>query len=73
MTSPVLFRALRVVLLTALLWVAPPTPTLAGGVVTDTSGRPLDDTCLGLERTSPFIAAANRQLLDKALKVLIKQ
>ena len=45
----------------------------AGGVVTDTSGRPLDDTCLGLERTSPFIAAANRQLLDKALKVLIKQ
>jgi len=42
----------------------------AGGVVTDTQGNPLDDTPLGLERTRPILGAANRTLLDKALKAL---
>lgn len=42
----------------------------AGGVVTDTAGMPLDDTLLGVERTRPVLAAANRKLLDMALKSL---
>ncbi|MBI5694625.1 MAG: hypothetical protein HZC51_02640 [Nitrospirae bacterium] len=42
----------------------------AGGIVTDTSGNPLDDCRLGLERTRPILGAANRTVLDKALKAL---
>lgn len=42
----------------------------AGGVLTDLDGRGMEDTPLGIGRTTPFIGAANRALLDKALKVL---
>ena len=42
----------------------------AGGVVTDTDGGGMEDTPLGIGRTTPFIGAANRALLDKALKAL---
>ena len=42
----------------------------AGGIVTDTQGGSLEETPLGLGRTSPFIGAANRTLLDKALNAL---
>jgi myo-inositol-1(or 4)-monophosphatase len=42
----------------------------AGGVVTDTAGNPLDDTRLGVERTRPLLAAANRTLLDRAIRAL---
>ncbi len=42
----------------------------AGGVVTDLAGNPLDNIPLGLERTTPFIGASNKIVLDKALKAL---
>jgi myo-inositol-1(or 4)-monophosphatase len=42
----------------------------AGGMVTDIAGNTLEDSPLGLGRTSPFLGAANRALLDRALSAL---
>ncbi len=42
----------------------------AGGVVADLSGNPLDNIPLGLERTTPFIGASNKTVLEKALHAL---
>ncbi|MGA2192049.1 MAG: inositol monophosphatase family protein [Nitrospirota bacterium] len=42
----------------------------AGGIVTDTSGNALDETPLGIDRTTPFIGAATEALLAKALSAL---
>lgn len=42
----------------------------AGGVVTDTSGLPLDETHLGVERTRPVLAASNAKLHEVALNRL---
>ena len=44
--------------------------TEAGGVVTDTDGNPLDESPLGLTRTSPILGAANPALHEKALRAL---
>jgi myo-inositol-1(or 4)-monophosphatase len=42
----------------------------AGGMVTDLEGNPLDDVPLGLERSTPFIGASNKDVLAKALQAL---
>jgi len=42
----------------------------AGGVITDTTGVPLDGTPLGIVRTRPILAAANRIIHEKALAAL---
>lgn len=42
----------------------------AGGVVTDINGGSLEESPLGLGRTSPFLGAANRTLLEVALKAI---
>jgi len=42
----------------------------AGGVVTDISGKPVSDTALGVKRSCTLMAAASRDLLDKALAAL---
>jgi len=42
----------------------------AGGVVTDINGGSLEDSPLGLGRTSPFLGAANKTLLEVALKAI---
>ncbi len=42
----------------------------AGGLLTDLAGNPLDNIPLGLERTTPFIGASNKTVLDKALQAL---
>ncbi len=40
----------------------------AGGLLTDLSGNQLDDIPLGLERTTPFVGASNKTVLEKVLK-----
>jgi len=42
----------------------------AGGVITDTSGAQIENTILGLERSSSLLAAGNLQLHRKALELL---
>lgn len=42
----------------------------AGGVVTDLSGRGLEDVQLGLERASPVLASCNRKVHERALELL---
>jgi myo-inositol-1(or 4)-monophosphatase len=42
----------------------------AGGIITDISGREIGGVRLGLERSSSLLAAGNRKLHDKALKLL---
>lgn len=42
----------------------------AGGVVTDINGESLEESPLGLGRTSPFLGAANKTLLEVALKAI---
>ncbi|NTU41568.1 MAG: hypothetical protein HGA78_00640 [Nitrospirales bacterium] len=42
----------------------------AGGVFTDIKGNPVDDVEIGLKRTVPLLAAGNRSLHEKALKLL---
>jgi myo-inositol-1(or 4)-monophosphatase len=42
----------------------------AGGVVTDTDGKPVSETALGVKRSCTLVAAANQGLLDRALASL---
>lgn len=42
----------------------------AGGVFTDINGRPVEDTTIGLEKTTTILASANRTLHKKALGFL---
>jgi myo-inositol-1(or 4)-monophosphatase len=42
----------------------------AGGVFSDTGGNPIEDMEIGLKRSAPILAAGNKQLHEKALKLL---
>lgn len=42
----------------------------AGGVFSDTDGNPIEDMEIGLKRSVPILAAGNKQLHEKALKLL---
>jgi myo-inositol-1(or 4)-monophosphatase len=42
----------------------------AGGVFSDTDGNPIEQMEIGLKRTVPILAAGNKQLHEKALKLL---
>ncbi|MCE5312410.1 MAG: hypothetical protein LLF86_04580 [Nitrospiraceae bacterium] len=42
----------------------------AGGIVTDTEGRPVESVELNLKKSTPLLAAGNRQLHQKALSLL---
>lgn len=42
----------------------------AGGVFSDTDGKPIEDMEIGLKRSVPILAAGNKQLHEKALKLL---
>jgi myo-inositol-1(or 4)-monophosphatase len=42
----------------------------AGGVFTDIEGKPVDNTALGLEKTTTLLASGNEELHKKALKLL---
>ena len=45
----------------------------AGGTITNTEGEDIGGTLLGLKRTSPLLAAGNRELHRKALALLSKK
>ncbi len=42
----------------------------AGGIVTDTSGRKIEDVEIGVRRATPLLASANEEIHRKALRVL---
>jgi myo-inositol-1(or 4)-monophosphatase len=42
----------------------------AGGIVTDLTGEDIKNTKTGLEKTTPLLASGNRNLHEKALKIL---
>jgi myo-inositol-1(or 4)-monophosphatase len=42
----------------------------AGGVFSDTDGNPIEEMEIGLKRSVPILAAGNKQLHEKALKLL---
>jgi myo-inositol-1(or 4)-monophosphatase len=42
----------------------------AGGVFSDTDGNPIEDMEIGLKRSVPILAAGNKRLHEKALKLL---
>jgi myo-inositol-1(or 4)-monophosphatase len=42
----------------------------AGGVFSDTGGNPIEDMEIGLKRSVPILAAGNKQLHEKALKLI---
>lgn len=42
----------------------------AGGVLSDADGNPIEQVEIGLKRSLPILAAGNRQLHEKALKLL---
>lgn len=42
----------------------------AGGIVTDLNGKEVDNTPVGIERTSPLLASGNEELHRKALEAL---
>jgi len=43
----------------------------AGGIVTDLNGNRIEDIRIGLERSTPLLASANKGLHEKALKALL--
>jgi len=45
----------------------------AGGIMTDFSGKSLDTVAVGVNRTAPLLASANRQLHDLALSLLARK
>ncbi len=42
----------------------------AGGIITDLNGRSVDNTRVGVEKTSPLLASGNEKLHQKALEAL---
>ena len=42
----------------------------AGGVFTDLEGNPIDDTAIGLKKSTPLLVSGNDRLHEKALKLL---
>jgi fructose-1,6-bisphosphatase/inositol monophosphatase family enzyme len=42
----------------------------AGGIITDTEGKSLDNTIAGLHTRAPLLASGNKRLHDAALKLL---
>ncbi|HUL00393.1 MAG TPA: inositol monophosphatase family protein [Nitrospirota bacterium] len=45
----------------------------AGGIITDLTGKTLDHVLVGLDRTVPLLASANRKLHTSVLKILSQQ